>query len=144
MGAFRGGLTFWKFDKNSIDWCCWSFVWGAETTKTSRGDETVRVWNHNWHFCAIERYEQSLVDDFTVLPWQLVLHSWGQEIKQHWASLLSTDSLIDFFTCSENLAVTKSFTPNCLAPCKMNKPTAFSAYFSASGETRGLSQWTEI
>jgi len=33
---------------------------------------------------------------------------------------LSTDPLIDFFTCSENLAVTKSFTPNCLAPCKIN------------------------
>jgi len=26
-GAFRGGLIFWKFDKNSSNWYCWSFVW---------------------------------------------------------------------------------------------------------------------
>jgi len=26
--AFRGGLTFWKFDKNATNWYCWSFVLG--------------------------------------------------------------------------------------------------------------------
>jgi len=34
---------------------------------------------------------------------------------------------------STSLAVTKSFTPNCLTPCTMNKPTAFPAIF--------LNQW---
>jgi len=111
---------------------------GTKPTKPSRVDETVRVWNRNGSFCAIASYGQSL------LPWQLVLQSWGQEIKQHWASLLRADPHIDFFTNSENLAVATSFTPNCLAPCTMNKPTAFSAYFSTSGRNRGLSQRAKI
>jgi len=97
-------------------------------------------------FCAIESYERGAAFGWRLygLPWQLVVQSWGQEIKRHWACLLRTDHRIDFFTSSENMPVTKSFAPHCLAPCKMNKLTAFSAYSSTSGGTRSLIQGMEI
>jgi len=59
-------------------------------------------------------------------------------------TLSKLDPLIDFFTNSENLAVTKSFSPNCLAPCTMNNPTAFSAYTSTWRGNRSLIQGAKI
>jgi len=54
---------------------------GANPHKDSRGDETVWVWNH-WQFLC--HWELWAVFDL----WLYGLPS-GQQIKQHWASLLS-------------------------------------------------------
>jgi len=145
FSCVQGGLTFWKFDKNSTDWYCSNFVWEAKPTKTARGDETVRFWNHNWELLCHWVWGLWAVSGFRLygLPWELVLQHEDKKSNST-EQACWTDSLIDFSTSLENLTVTKSFTPNCLAPCTMNKPTAFSAYSSTSRGTRGLSQGAEI
>jgi len=61
---------------------------GSNPIKASRDEETVWVYNH-WQFLC--HWELWALFDLRLygLPWQLVLQSRGQQIKQHWASLLS-------------------------------------------------------
>jgi len=63
---------------------------------------------------------------------------WWQNIKQHWASLLSTDPLLDFFSSSYKTWQRDSLISNCLANlCSEQACYVFSVFLKASGITHG-------